>query len=115
MMFMTSDAALQGWSYRTLRMVVGGCYPFIGGQNPSYVDNAYQYALAEIDWQARHMGANAVIGLRTIQADQFYVLVAGTAVWVDAQERIPEPTAIEMAHGWPVHMWDFVVRLTQYL
>ena len=95
-------------------MVVGGCFPCVG-PNPSCIDNAYQYALAQIDWQATHMGANAVIGLRTVAADQFYVLVTGTAIYVDGQEGIQPPVGVERRSHWPANMWDFVSQWTQDL
>ena len=113
-MFMTTGPALPGWTYRELRMVVGGCYPFVG-PNPSCMDNAYQYALSEIDWQATYAGANAVIGLRTVAADQFYVLVTGTAVYVDAQHEMPSWAQKEERSPWPANMWDFVSQWTRYL
>lgn len=95
-------------------MVVGGCYPFVG-PNPSCIANAYEYALAQIDWQAEHMGANAVIGLRTVAADQWYVLVTGIAICVDAQYEMPSWAQKEERSRWPANMWDFVSQWTQDL
>jgi uncharacterized protein YbjQ (UPF0145 family) len=114
-MYMTTGPALPGWTYHEIRMIVGGCYPFVG-PNPSSVDNAYQHALAELDWQAIHMGANAVIGLRTVQADQYYVLVTGTAVYIDAQRHeMPSWAQQEERSSGPTNMWDFVRQWTRDL
>jgi hypothetical protein len=114
--FMTSNPAPPEWRYQVIRMVVGGAYPWAGAPGWSYIHNAYQWALSEMEYQATMLGANAVIGVRTIAADQFYVLVSGTAIWLDAQEPYPpQPKQEHERSRWPASMWDFVVERTRDL
>jgi uncharacterized protein YbjQ (UPF0145 family) len=116
MAYMTTGPALPGWTYREIRMIVAGYYPFIG-PSPSCIENAYQYALSQMDWQATAAGANAVINVRTVKADQYYVLITGTAVYVDAQlQEMPSwAQQQEERSPWPTNMWDFVRQWTRDL
>jgi hypothetical protein len=116
-MFMTTNPALPQWRYQVIRTVVGGAYPCIGAPGFSYIDNGYQCALSEIEYQATRLGADAVIGVRIIAADEFYVLVSGTAIWLDAQQPyLPQPKQETERSRWGLGtMWDFVVERTRDL
>ena len=114
-MFMTAASALPGRRYRVLQRVVGGFYPFVG-PSPSCFENAYWWALGEIEWQASYMGANAVIDLRVIRSDRWYVLVAGTAIQIIEAPYYTLPQVKDEEHSrWPGNMWDFVWQWTRDL
>lgn len=115
-MFTTTNPALPEWRYQVIRMVVGGAYPFVGAWGSSSINNAYLCALSEMEYQATMLGADAVVGVRIIAADQFYVLVSGTAIWLDEQQPyVPQPKQEhERSRCW-WSMWNFVMERTRDL